>query len=822
MTAALPYKIGLFAHKKRFADIANDVRSDADYGIVWDAFGKDERESCYVVRFVGKTTAQILGFVDVNGHVYRVNAPLFGAELPEDPDIVLCLDGPDAPSGIIARCVDGETRPISAYEGKPEGNLRECVPAGVQTWNSARELPYGEFLGSLFVRYVILGEQAPGLTGKAAEELESANESSSEDNTFMRMHPLDTPVKIFAGFDSAPLPDAIDTLLFRIGEKEDPCGAERYAARLLGELDLDLLRRVSVKTELTLARIEHGGYFYINFDRQDLTLDEVEVVLACEATLNRLSYLLDRLDAGVSRELTTSPSEKDCSRTDMRSLYALTAQVDTVLKLQGEPNPWACPGSRPCTLAGEWDVRTRFAHAAERLSMVVRLDYRFDVDAARGTVFVRFAAPAVSAMPRSIYDVKGHDWHTLDAGERLAFRDELVARMTVVLAAACFASGLFIKRCVVQVDALVAAGEKPEPLRASRFERIEFMARWVDAARDAVGLPFAGSPTHRALEGCAIDLETELPIMDPERGLPPRDDERTLPAELRPLLLADDARELEVIEASDDPNAERLARLRELEQTDPQAAAAGVVRLIEELEAECVVAELTATSPVEMQFCENYQARLLMSLVESDPQVRILRVPDALYFAQYQLCNMYARTGDYEAALPEARKLYDMAKTSMQAHYTLINVLANLERYDEVAEVARHGLRLACERDSVAYLFYRLAFATWNLGDRPTALACYRVVPRGDEVYSMAQEEMHALMDEMGVADPPSIEQAVEALAQAGIDLAPTDRVKNYLADLAVLLVDNGFFFLGNRCVYQMWHMRGSDELSMVSKSLSA
>lgn len=295
---------------------------------------------------------------------------------------------------------------------------------------------------------------------------------------------------------------------------------------------------------------------------------------------------------------------------------------------------------------------------------------------------------------------------------------------------------------------------------------------------------------------------------------------RVLPESLRSLLLADTAAELEVMEDSEDPHVKRVVELRELVHTDPAAAAKGFAKLVDELEATCALEELAATGPVESQFCENYLARLLLSLTEDDGDIRVLRVPDALYFAQYELCNLYTQAGDLEALLPQARKLYDMAKSSMQAHFSLINVLAQLERFDEVVEVGKHAARLAHDRASIGYLFYRIAFAYWNLGDRQMALACYRLIPRGEEIEPTAQEEMRALMAEMEVSEPPSFEDAVATVERAGIALPPTEEVSNFIADLAVLLVDNGFFFLGTRCVYQMWHARGSDDLSVLSRSL--
>lgn len=67
-------------------------------------------------------------------------------------------------------------------------------------------------------------------------------------------------------------------------------------------------------------------------------------------------------------------------------------------------------------------------------------------------------------------------------------------------------------------------------------------------------------------------------------------------------------------------------------------------------------------------------------------------------------------------------------------------------------------------------------------------------MPRGEESGSSALEEMQGLMNEMGVSEPPTFEEAVETIHRAGLELPPVSAVTNQLADAAVQLVDNGFF----------------------------
>ena len=627
---------------------------------------------------------------------------------------------------------------------------------------------------------------------------------------------LDEPVQVLAGFDSAPLCDAIETLLYRVDRVEHPCGIERFAAMLVREVDLPQLRTIAAKSEPQLAYIDRSRTFYLNFDRSLLEQDEIDELLAVEARLNRILYVLDRIGAGLD-PASSSPSLEDCSRIDQFGLNAVTRYVAEIFRHMTDDNPWRCPGTVECKPGGEWDVRTRFAHTVESLNLITRLDYSYRANVAEGTMLVRFGRSRVDMMPRQIYMPRVDAWHEADERERAAWVAERDARIVLVLAAACFAAGTGIKRAYVQVCAPdPSMGEKL--LATYAFDRAEFMADGTLLARSVSTAPLSKPVCAEFTE--ARVAEPPMRVAPDDAELRPRDDPRTLPPALRDLLLADSAAELEVMEEDGDPYTARIVELREQLTTDRQGAYEGLTKLIAELEAKCTVAELMASCPVQTQFCENQLVRLVLPVMEEDRSVRILRAPDALYFAQYEVVNLYAEADDYEAALPEARKLYDLARSSMQSHFVLINVLAHLERFEEIIEVARHGLRIACDRESIGYLFYRLAFAYWNCDQRDLALACYRLVPKGDTSGQNATEEMQGLMNEMGVTEPPSFKDAVATIGRAGLELPPFAAVGNQVADAAVELVDNGFFFLAIRCVYQMWRTMGSDELGALNRSL--
>ena len=806
------YKLRFLDPKKRFPAMPEQP-AGRSYGVVWKLFGDDPHESCYAVEFVGKSHVSLLGYVSVSGEVYKVDRPVNEVPLPEDPDMQLVLDESDSSIGEIAvRGADGTMRSRARVIGSPEGSMRE--QSDRETWNSTRSLRYGEFMASMFLRYVIFADSENAVA--IAADADGLDEGMKNAVDKIKLVKLPEPVEVLLGFDSTPLPDAIETLLYRIDHTDNPSGIERYAAALMGEVNLPRLRTIAAKTEMSLARIDRSRLFYLNFDRSLLDQDEIDTLLVIECRLNRLSGILERIGAGLG-PVASSPSFEGCSLFDLWHISKTTNDVPRLLETLSNDNPWAKPGTVVCQPGGEWDVRTRFARIVEALNVVTRLDYTYRANVAEGIMLVRFGRTVVDAMPQREYDAQDDAWREVDESKRAAWAAEHDARIALTLAAACFASGACIARCYVQIAA--PDGEQGERIVATySFGRAAYLADCVPVAKDLETMDMDDMPCKRLLEA----YEADAPDMIEPAGVHarPRDDHRALPPALRDLLLADTADELEVMEEDDDPYVARVVELREQSKVDRAGAFEGFSRLVEELEAKCAVAELLATGPVQTQFCDNQLVRMVLPVMEEDRSVRILRAPDALYFAQHEICSFYAEQEDFERALPEVRRLYDLARSSMQSHFALINVLARLERYDEIIEVARHGLRIASDRPSIGYLFYRLAFAYWNCDQLELALACYRLVPRGEESGGSAQEEMQGLMNEMGVNDPPTFEEAVETIRKAGLELPPVSAVTNQLADAAVQLVDNGFFFLARGCIFQMWRTMGNDELGSLNRSL--
>lgn len=796
MATGTTIKLSILARRKRFPRLPGQPEG-ASFGILWDAGPIPADGVCYVVEFVDRSSARILGYVATGGRVFRRGEPGARASDPDELALALVRDEGAALGDVYVRRPGGRLERSTSFRGTLAGTLREV--SDVTTWNTERSLVYHEFAATMFLRLCVFGMDAAAMQGAQAPA--------------GGLERLAEPVEVFAGFGEMPLPDAIAALRYRCERAERLSGIEAFAYRVFSEVDLPRLREIAAKGALSLARIERMGGFYINFDRERTSPEDVAFLISVEAALNRVSCVLDKLGSGLA-PVSTSPSEEACTAMELDALEGVTSAVDHLVHGMGRgEGDGRRPGTVVCRPGGEWDTRFAFAELCEGLNLIVRLEYRYDCDVAAGRMAVSLMKPPASAMPRRTWR-PGTGWQEADGALRAAMAEEYGCRMGLVAAAAAFAASPLTERCLVEVRDAVDGS-----CTARAFDRAGFMAETVPLARELVGVPLGGRGGVTSLR--AHETSERFDRIAPSGLLlPPGADGRPLPAELRDLLLADTVSELEVLEDPADPLMRRFNEVKELIASDPARAEAGLTELIEEGQASCVAAELTSAVPMQTQFCENHLGRIILPMLVDGAGVRIHRAPDALYFAQYELCNMYARAEAYERALPEARRLLDIASTSMQAHFTLVNVLARLGMYDEVVEVAKHGLRAACDREAAGYLYYRLAFALWNRGEKSGALACYSMVPSGDQVSAVAREEMRELMNEMGRTEPMGRAEVTGTLRACGIPVAPTDELYRRIADAAVLLADNGFLYLAARCAYGMWRLRGNDELGVVSRSL--
>lgn len=361
MAGSRSFKLPYLAGQRHLPSLPGQAR-DVDYGVIWDACPIPSGGSCYVVEFQPGSRVSIIAYVDGRGGAYRVDRPI--ALAPDaHPDFAAVPD-PSGHAGTVyvkdALDAMAPLRERGRYRGSFTGTMREVHDS--ETWNTTRSLTYRPFMASMFLRYCVIDgatvaqdalRRGPAVLGRGvagapfedrapADGPAAANAdpaaptasrlvvpAASPAPVDLSPQPLEHPVRIFEGFDYLPLPDAIAALCARVDAQADPSGIERFARRVLGELDLLRLRALTASASIALAYLADSKSFYLNFDRAGMAPADVALVHSAGTALNRVLRVLDELGFGLE-PTDASPSEEACSIIDRRVLRGLTGIVEDV------------------------------------------------------------------------------------------------------------------------------------------------------------------------------------------------------------------------------------------------------------------------------------------------------------------------------------------------------------------------------------------------------------------------------------------------------------------------------------------------------------
>ena len=434
-----------------------------------------------------------------------------------------------------------------------------------------------------------------------------------------------------------------------------------------------------------------------------------------------------------------------------------------------------------------------------------RLEYRFACDAGTGTIVASVSLPTPDVFPKSRWSSATGQWADC-AAQRPAAAAAYALRLAALIAAAAFGTSVGITRVVVNGREGSIAGPTVLSLE---FGRIPFtmgaMAKIRSGEFSAPATecdPAALFDMLRLTQFAAdIDDGGNLQPVEPvtvELSVPftpVAEDTRPLPENLRGLLHADIVSDLDVMSEQDADLAARYRAIMEEKDDSLLLAVAQLEDIVAETSTEAtadVVADDLAqpAEPWRVLYCENVFARYLTSLVESDPSVRYVRASDIGQAARSSLSRIYRDMGDLDAAEAQARACIELAPTSAPAYNDLITCFAEGDHYDRIIDVAREALRVAVTGNDIAYVYYRLAFAYWQTGRLPEALACYLRVPESSPMGEAALRERNDLVSEMGNSVPGSDWDPTACLRTAGVPLAPLDDVMEVVGRALIELVD--------------------------------
>ena len=787
------FKLPLFAKTQQLQSIPGEDAKRV-FMITEAIKPQPEKSMGYLVEQVSGRQVRIHAWLAIGGAIFTCDEPI--AARPErNPDAGMAKDD----DGGIFFFVRAEGRPVkAAHFTQREKDGRLTVSSSMNDLG-----PYGtgshdiDVMGAAcYLTQWMLprehGESMPTLT--VADILDTLLESS--------------------------YPDALDALVYR-GGKEGASGFERYASRSLAQAGAELVRPIAATHDIDIRRLSSTGLFWTGCDKRELTDEQIDTIQAVEGALNRLVFAEHCLGED-SSPMVGGLTEGACERAALSSLCSFASVAERLMRGCDRKSDYMELAGAQASRGGEWDLRTRFAAAAEGLRAPFNFDYAFNCDAASGVFAVQATVPVAGAFPFQ------------SEAERNDARAAYSLRLAMALAAVAFGAGVGVVRAIVTVRERNIDGPAIVSLE---FSRQLFTMQLMPALQSGAILEASLSPgelieafSPRALHMETGELGALLPIEPIETPLPDRsikmaEDARPLPASLVEPLRADLVCDLDIFDTGDDPLRDRYReisdRVREASAPEEEAP---VSTELADLIAAYDAAEMLEESAARPLYCVNMISRIIVSEHDDGPQTRFRKIPDTMFDARSMLCRIYREQGNLEDAIRLGEELVRLAPTSFTAYHSLALALREADRMEDAVRALLDGLTVAADPTDIACAYYRLGFYFWQGGDPSLGLACYAMVKPGTYFYGEAQSEMQELMQQSHLSRRPDLDEARALLRADGVPVAPVPQLGEMAAKAGIALVDAGMFDAAHSLVHFLSSLdvapNSFDVLASVRRSL--
>ncbi len=775
--------------------------SNRTFAIVRNLMPTLDRSLGYLVELTGKRRARILAWLRDNGDAFACDDVLSAAP-DRKPDIYLRND-PDRPgSGAVASTLGGEPTMVAGLKQLPDRDNRILLSRPLADLGpyANREMDVDVTLAVCFLTFY----QFP------------LEQGGTEDT-----NPWRTISDVLGELRTASYPDALDALVYR-GMADGATPLERHLARELTAAGSERVRVIAAQYSVELRRLSSTDLFWTATDFSLMDEDEVDTLQAVEGVLNRVA-MFERARKDAARSLKLSDlAEQDCENGINAVLSQVVNGVPKRMRACESPNVFREVCKVPCTRGGEWDVRTRFADAAERVTLPFAFLYSFDCNVREGLFEIHASLPTQQAFP----SIAG-----LSAAQT---RSAYALRFATVLASVAFGSGVGIIRARVTLHERSDAGPAFLSLTLSRQM---FAMKVVPLIKNDK----LQNPTLTPEEILAMLEPVEhvvslnedgvfYRIDAPASALGPRpriaDDTRELPEGLREFLHADRVCDLDIFDASDDTLRDRFLEIVQSGEPNDPAVATALSDVLSAFE----TAEMLADQQLRPLYCANMVSRVIAGAGEDAPEgaevLRFRKIPDTAFDARSVLSRCLRELGNFEDSLRISKELVELAPTTFAAWHSLALSYAEFDKYSEAAEALVHGLQVASVPQDIYVGYYRLGFALWQMGDAPLGLACYTMVPPHSNFGPAAGEEMADLMRSNNIANAPARDAAEAVLRSNNIPVAPVNAVCEQAARAAIGLVDAGILTSAEHLTMFLSSLDGApnnhDVLTSVAHSLAA
>lgn len=759
-------KLPLFAKSKQLKELPGQERGRA-FMITQAIKPQPEKSMGYIVENMGSRQVKIHGWLALGGAVYACDEPL--AERPSrEADAGMTKDE----EGDVFFYIRPEEKVVKvAHFSQRPKDFKFTVTTSMSDMGAYGTGAYDidEMGAACFVLYHVLPQERGDTS------------------------PLMTVGDILDGMVGSSYPDALDELVYR-GRREGASDFERFASRSLMEAGAEDIRPIAAAHSVDLRRLSSTGLFWTGCDKRELTPRQVDTLQAVEGALNRLVFMEHYLGKD-SSPMVGSVSERECEHAALESLSSFASVAAGAIRASDRQNDFFNLLGTQAARGGEWDVRTRFAAAAEGLRAPFGFDYLFDCDASAGVFSIGVTVPVASAFPASG-----------GPGARNDARTAYLLRLSMTLAAIAFGSSVGMVRAIVTVHERSLDGPCIASMAFSRqLFTMETMAHIKSGAILESSLSVDDLIEMLSLRTLKMKMGEDAELMPvepidaelPDRSVKMADDTRELPANLVEPLRAEVVSELDIFDVDDDPLRDRYRELcdRTQEQVaQGDAAAASATAELSDIIAAYDAADMLQEDSGRPLYCSNMIARIAVGLFDENPSARYRKIPDTAFDARSLLCRLYRDQGNSEDAIRLGEELVQLAPTSFCSYHTLALSYREAGRDADAARVILDGMRVAVDPNDIACGYYRLGFLFWQGGDPSLGLACYTMVAHDSYFYGETQSEMRELMQEAHLSRPPARDEAVALLRAEGVPVAPVSQLKDRAAMAAIGLVDAGIF----------------------------
>lgn len=226
------------------------------------------------------------------------------------------------------------------------------------------------------------------------------------------------------------------------------------------------------------------------------------------------------------------------------------------------------------------------------------------------------------------------------------------------------------------------------------------------------------------------------------------------------------------------------------------------------------------TDEISYRNFNSYVARALYNRLMAEPGRRVQLVPDAYYSAQLLQSTAQMRLGHIEQARAFARRAQELNPFDSASVLRIVRCYEAEKNFEAAAQELRQALEYAFDLQTIALLYYRLAYMEWQLGNTKVADACYQkaLMSRPENVFQVFIELQMLRMQTGGKS--AEFDDVEDMLTDANIEIAPTERVTNVLIEAAQAATDAEVFPVARSFASLLSSLSNDDVMHGIASSI--